>query len=120
MNGDSDVADQPAAVTPTRGTMAPSTTYGHRASTLVSRNVSVNARRTSLRLEPPMWDALEEIARRERMTIHQLCTQVDARRHESSLTAAIRVFTLSYFRAAATEDGHGRAGHGNLATPRRL
>ena len=120
MNSDSDVADQPAAVAPTRGTMAPSMTYGHRASTLVSRNVSVNARRTSLRLEPPMWDALEEIARRENMTIHQLCTQVDARRHESSLTAAIRVFTLSYFRAAATEDGHGRAGHGNLATPRRL
>jgi len=120
MNGDSDVADRPAAVAPTRGTMAPITTLGHRASTLVSRNVSVNARRTSLRLEPPMWDALEEIARREKMTIHQLCTQVDARRHESSLTAAIRVFTLSYFRAAATEDGHGRAGHGNLAPHRRL
>src|SRR6266702_827974 len=111
---------RPAAAALTRGTMAPSNTYAHRASTLVSRNVSVNARRTSLRLEPPMWDALEEIARREKMTIHQLCTQVDARRHESSLTAAIRVFTLSYFRAAATEDGHGRAGHGNLATPRRL
>ena len=67
-----------------------------------------------------MWDALAEIARRENLTIHQLCTQVDARRHESSLTAAIRVFTLSYFRAAATEDGHGRAGHGNLRTLKRI
>ena len=93
---------------------------GHRASTLVSRNVTVNARRTSLRLEPPMWDALTEIARRENMTIHQLCALVDARRHESSLTAAIRVFALSYFRAAATEDGHGRAGHGNLRTTKRI
>ena len=100
--------------------MATITTQGPRTSTLVSRNVSVDGRRTSLRLEPPMWDALEEIARREKMTIHQLCTQVDARRHESSLTAAIRVFTLSYFRAAATEDGHGRAGHGNLVPHRRL
>ena len=95
-------------------------TDSHRASTLISRNVTVNGRRTSLRLEPSMWDALAEIARRENMTIHQLCTQVDLRRHESSLTAAIRVFTLSYFRAAATEDGHGRAGHGNLRTTRRI
>ena len=100
--------------------MAPTTTDKYRASTLVSRNVSINARRTSLRLEPSMWEALAEIARRENMTIHQLCTQVDARRHESSLTAAIRVFTLSYFRAAATEDGHGRAGHGNMRAARRL
>src|SRR5262245_6447590 len=81
-------------------------------STLVSRNVTVGGRRTSLRLEPPMWDALAEIARRESMTVHQLCTQVEIRRRESSLTAAIRVFALSYFRAAATEDGHERAGHG--------
>jgi predicted DNA-binding ribbon-helix-helix protein len=83
-----------------------------RASTLISRNVSIHGRRTSLRLEPAMWDALGEIARRERMTVHQLCTEVDDRRQESSLTAAIRVFALSYFRTAATEDGHRRAGHG--------
>jgi predicted DNA-binding ribbon-helix-helix protein len=99
--------------------MAIPDTDAARASTLVSRNVTVNARRTSLRLEPPMWDALAEIARREAMTIHQLCALVDARRHESSLTAAIRVFALSYFRAAATEDGHGRAGHGNLRVTKR-
>ena len=100
--------------------MAPTTTASHRTTTLVSRNVSVSARRTSLRLEPSMWDALAEIARRENMTIHQLCTQVDVRRHESSLTAAIRVFTLSYFRAAATEDGHGRSWHGSLRSTRRF
>lgn len=83
-----------------------------RASTLISRNVSIRGRRTSLRLEPAMWDALAEIARRERMTVHALCTAIDERRRESSLTAAIRVFALSYFRTAATEDGHRRAGHG--------
>jgi hypothetical protein len=32
----------------------------------------------------------------------------------TSLTAAIRVFLMLYFRAASTEDGHGRAGHGNF------
>ena len=32
--------------------------------------------------------------------------------HGTSLTAALRVFVMSYFRAAATEDGHHKAGHG--------
>lgn len=79
--------------------------------TLVSRNVTVGGRRTSLRLEPEMWDALDEIAEREAVTLSEICTRIDrARRHgASSLTAAVRVFVLSYFRAAATEEGHRRA-----------
>lgn len=88
-------------------------------STLVSRNVVVGARRTSLRLEPPMWQCLEEVARRERVSLNRLCTEIDQRRRESSLTAAIRVFILGYFRAAATEPGHRRAGHGRAAEARR-
>lgn len=65
-----------------------------------------------MRLEPAMWDALHEVARREGKTINEICTMVDARRRESSLTAALRVYIVAYFRAAATEHGHLRAGHG--------
>ena len=83
-------------------------------STLVIRNVTLVDRRTSLRLEPAMWEALEEVCRREGLTIHELSTVVDARRSESTLTAAMRVFALDYFRRAATEAGHARAGHGRL------
>lgn len=83
-------------------------------STLVNRNVFVGRRRTSVRLEPAMWDALGEICRRENTTLHELCEMVDARRRASSLTAAIRVFVMAYFRAAATEDGHAGVGHGPL------
>jgi|GEM_PF-439225 len=83
-------------------------------STLVNRNVFVGARRTSLRLEPAMWDALAEICRREDMTLHQLCALIDERRRASSLTAAIRVFIVNYFRSAATEEGHAGIGHGSL------
>jgi predicted DNA-binding ribbon-helix-helix protein len=83
-------------------------------STLVNRNVFVGTRRTSLRLEPAMWDALTEICRREDLTIHQLCGLIDERRLASSLTAAIRVFIVNYFRSAATEDGHAGIGHGSL------
>ncbi len=84
------------------------------ASTLVNRNVTIDGRRTSLRLEPAMWDALEEICRREDMSQHELCAMIDQRRRASSLTAAIRVFIINYFRAAATEEGHAGIGHGAL------
>ncbi len=88
------------------------------ASTLVNRNVTIGGRRTSLRLEPAMWDALEEICRREEMSQHELCAKIDARRRASSLTAATRVFVVNYFRAAATEAGHASIGHGALYKPR--
>ncbi len=84
------------------------------ASTLVNRNVTIGRRRTSLRLEPTMWDALGEICRREELTQHELCRLIDEHRHASSLTAAIRVFIVNYFRAAATEEGHASSGHGAL------
>ena len=83
-------------------------------STLVSRNITLQDRRTSVRLEPAMWDALDEICRREDRSIHELCTMVDRQRRESKLTAAIRVFVMAYFRAASTDQGHAEAGHGPL------
>ena len=84
------------------------------ASTLVSRNLTVCGHRTSIRLEPAMWVALREICARERRTLSALATAIGRGRSESSLTAAVRVFVLGYYRAAATEEGHARAGHGGL------
>lgn len=85
-----------------------------RFSNLVSRNIIVDGRRTSIRLEPAMWLALNRIAERENMTIHQIGTRIDRLRDAScGLTAAIRVFLLAYFQEAATEEGHARAGHGH-------
>ncbi len=84
-------------------------------STLLSRNVTVSKRRTSIRLEPEMWDSLKDIARREGCSIHDVCTLVNLRKNaRTSLTAAIRVFLMLYYRLAATEEGHRRAGHGNF------
>lgn len=85
----------------------------HAHSTLVSRNVVVSGRRTSIRLEPEMWDGLKEICQRERSSIHQVCTSASLQKKENtSLTAAIRVFVMRYFRDASTEEGHAKAGHG--------
>ena len=83
-------------------------------STLINRNVTVAGRRTSMRLEPAMWDALQQLCRREGKTLNELVTEIDRQRSESSLTAAIRVYLLRYFCAAATDEGHRLAGHGSL------
>ncbi|RDD63591.1 ribbon-helix-helix domain-containing protein [Ferruginivarius sediminum] len=84
------------------------------ASGLVSRNVTINGRRTSLRLEPEMWEGLEEICQRERSRTSDIVAYVDRYRRGSGLTSSVRVFVLSYFRSAATERGHFLAGHGVL------
>lgn len=84
-------------------------------STLVSRNVTVLDKRTSVRLEPEMWSSLQEIAGREQCSIHDICSLVYLKKSaKTSLTAAIRVFLMLYYRAAATEEGHMRAGHGDF------
>lgn len=91
-------------------------------STLVSRNITVDGRRTSIRLEPTMWEALQEISDREGISIHQFCTQVDQHRHESSLTAAIRVAILMYYRRAmmgGAESGQAAEGADEAASARQ-
>lgn len=88
---------------------------GDKKSTLISRNVTVLGRRTSVRLEPEMWAALRDISVREQCKVHDLCSLIEVRKNkDTSLTAAIRVFLMLYYRAAATDDGHRKAGHGNF------
>ncbi len=75
-------------------------------STLVSKNVTIRGKRTSLRLEEEMWEALREVCRRENVSIHDLCSMVEDRRGRSSRTSAVRAFVITYFRVAAkTGDG---------------
>lgn len=82
-------------------------------SALVSRNITISKKRTSIRLEAQMWCALKDIASREQCTIHDICTIIASRKARNiTLTAAIRIFLMLYYKAAATEDGHAKAGHG--------
>ncbi len=83
-------------------------------SRLVNRNVSSLRGRTSMRLEPELWEALREICHRECLTLGELVKRIEERGHPGGRTSAVRVFVLHYFRNAATEDGHRGAGHGPL------
>ena len=62
-----------------------------------------------------MWEGLDEICRRETLSLSELCTMIERRRAGTSRTSAVRVFVLSYFRAAATDQGHADVGHGVLS-----
>lgn len=52
-------------------------------------------------MEPLLWSALREIAERETLTINRICSEIDDRRGPANLTAALRVFIISYYRNAA-------------------
>lgn len=83
-------------------------------SRLINRNVVAERGRTSMRLEPELWDALAEICRRERQDMNRLVRHIEAIGHVGGRTSAVRVFVLEYFRAAASEAGHGAVNHGPL------
>ena len=63
---------------------------------LVNQNIRVGGRRTSVRLEPEFWTALADIARHERVSVEELCTEIDRGAGKLSRTAAIRVFLTGY------------------------
>ena len=52
-----------------------------------------------------MWDSLDEIRDRESMTLNQLCGLIDSVRGDAGLTAALRIFMISYYRARTSEAG---------------
>ena len=67
-----------------------------------SRNVVVRGSRTSLRLEPEMFEALDEICERERLTLPVLCNRLlDQHGGNVNLSSLLRVHALSYFRKLA-------------------
>ncbi len=64
-------------------------------------------------MENEIWEALSDICLREKMTVHELCSLVEKRRHGSSRTSAVRTFVVAYFRTAA---GLAKAGKGSMAS----
>lgn len=82
---------------------------------LTSRSILINGKRTSVRLEDNMWSSLKDIAKREKTDVHRICTVLsETKDKKMTLTSKIRVFIMLYYKAAATEDGHEKAGHGDF------
>jgi predicted DNA-binding ribbon-helix-helix protein len=83
-------------------------------SRLINRNVVAERGRTSMRLEPELWDALAEICQREHQDINRLVRHIESIGHAGGRTSAVRVFVVQYYRAAACEAGHEAVNHGHL------
>lgn len=87
-------------------------------------NIVVAGRRTSVRLEPAMWEALRKIAGRQGRSIHEIATEIRRERPITKLTAAIRgyiVESLQETLLSVESDRHqGAAGSRTLAHERRL
>lgn len=89
-----------------------------RDSCLVSGNVVVSGRRTSVRLEEEMWACFREVARKECGTVHDLASRIHGQKKPAqTLTSAIRVFLLLYYRNAAIRLSYTKAGYGPVRPP---
>lgn len=69
----------------------------------VKRSFAIKGHATSISLEAPFWDALREIAARERLPLAALVARIDAERGEAGLSSAVRVWLLAYYRRLACE-----------------
>jgi len=66
----------------------------------VKRSFVLASHRTSVSLEEGFWAALNDMARRERVSVAGLVARIDDAR-EGNLSSAIRVFVLNDFRSSA-------------------
>lgn len=73
-------------------------------SDLGKHSVTISGHRTSFSVEPEFWALLQEIAARQRLSLNQLVTDIDAER-TGNLSSAIRLYVLQDLkdRLAATE-----------------
>ena len=60
-----------------------------------------------MRLEPELWDALREIANRERSDLGTIIRQIESQSPSGGRTSAVRVFIVQYFRAALNDPDSG-------------
>lgn len=65
---------------------------------LLCKNVVVNGRRTSMRLDRETWVSLSEICSREKISVHELCSKIDVVKGKAGLSSSTRLFVLTYFR----------------------
>ena len=74
---------------------------GGSRSSLVLKTIELQDRRTSLKLEPLMWAALERVCEERGISPASFITEVEQRALASSLTSAVRVALLEHFWKAA-------------------
>ena len=64
----------------------------------VKHSLTIAGHRTSISLEAPFWDALNEIAAARGQSLSALVAEIDSARTSGGLSSAVRVYVLEHFR----------------------
>ncbi len=64
----------------------------------LKRSFAIKGHRTSISMEAPFWEALQQAATLEHTSLAGLVASIDATRGEAGLSSAVRVWLLDYFR----------------------
>jgi predicted DNA-binding ribbon-helix-helix protein len=75
-----------------------SQTTMQRATRPLKRSFAIKGHRTSISMEAPFWEALQQAAALENSTLSALVASIDAARGDAGLSSAVRVWILDYFR----------------------
>jgi predicted DNA-binding ribbon-helix-helix protein len=78
----------------------------------IKRSFSLDGHRTSISLEAPFWDALQQVAREDKVSMAALVQRIDHTRGKDAalaseaaadigLSGAIRVYLLQHYRSRA-------------------
>lgn len=67
---------------------------------MLTRNVVIGERRTTVRLEAAVWAALDELCAHENLSRHDVFTRLEGDRHGVNRAQAIRSAVVGYFRHA--------------------
>jgi len=62
------------------------------------RSLTIAGHRTSISLEDSFWDALKEVADRQRRSVPEIVAEIDSKRGTTGLSSAIRAFVLEAYR----------------------
>jgi predicted DNA-binding ribbon-helix-helix protein len=67
----------------------------------LKRSFAIKGHRTSISMEAPFWEALQQAAALEKSTLAGLVATIDDSRGDAGLSSAVRVWILDYFRKRA-------------------
>jgi len=73
-------------------------------SSLEMHNIYVAGNRTTVRLEPVIWDTLQSIARQNGIGLHDLVSEIDRQRYTKNLSSAIRAYVVMHLLTRLSEN----------------
>jgi predicted DNA-binding ribbon-helix-helix protein len=72
-------------------------------SQVVKRSINVDGSKTSVSLEDAFWNGLKDIAHGHHLTVSDLVSAIDDSRQHGSLSSALRLFVLDFYRGQLFE-----------------